>query len=391
MLVVGAGIGGLLFLKMIRDLPVGGDWSIEVVERTVAFAPLGVGIVIHPNGMAVLADRALDVECRGCGIELKRIELTRGQNRLDLPLQAVWDGVTHPSIAITRSDLHAILVHAVLGDAPETIKLIMGRTVVSVDPKETQCVVHFDDGSQKAYDLVVGADGVHSTVRRSVAKGADAVSTGLVYFRFLAENTIGQDEDLWAITEEADSSWGFIPVRKGLLHCFVQIRAPAALELCAEEYLRQHFKRRDPRIVRCLNVATGPVQMHVAFMVRPIQWGIGTCVLLGDAAHAVSPTLSEGGSLAMEDAVVLASALAACDSIPDAIAHYRSGRLDRVVWAHRMSLAQVNSLRRPFIDRNVDSVIATRHMRQMYEPFRRSVSYGLVNCVGRLGLPNHQR
>jgi 2-polyprenyl-6-methoxyphenol hydroxylase-like FAD-dependent oxidoreductase len=381
-LIAGAGIGGLFLANAMRELAATGGWAIDIVERATEFVPLGAGIVIHPNGMAVLAYRGLDGECRRRGAQLRRMELTRGDGRLDLGLEAVWAGAGQPTIALARPELHDILAHAAFDGAPDTIKLIMGRAIARVEATDTGSVVRFDDGSRGEYDLVIAADGVHSAIRRSMVTQGDAVSTGLVYFRFLAENVIGLDDDLWVTVEEPECSWGFIPLGGGRLHCFVQVRKPAAPTITGEDYLNLCFAPRDHRIARCLAVAAGAVHTHAAYMVRPIVWGDDTCALLGDAAHAISPTLSEGGSLAMEDGLALAAALGAHESIPCALAHYRSVRSDRVMWAHRMALAQVNALRRPALGRQLDPVVATRHMRQMYAPLRRSVSCDLVSCVG---------
>ena len=108
-------------------------------------------------------------------------------------------------------------------------------------------------------------------------------------------------------------------------------------------------------------------------MVKPARWSKGTCVLLGDAAHAVSPTLSEGGSLAMEDALILALALRQSKSIGEAIATYELARRDRVAFSQRMALAQVNSARKRRSNGNLESGAATLHMRQMYAPLRRAL------------------
>jgi 2-polyprenyl-6-methoxyphenol hydroxylase-like FAD-dependent oxidoreductase len=105
-------------------------------------------------------------------------------------------------------------------------------------------------------------------------------------------------------------------------------------------------------------------------MAPRVEWGRDTCVLLGDAAHALSPTFSEGGSLALEDAVVLGVALKTFEAVPEALAHFRAERTDRVVWAYRMAQSQVSARRRERTGVQLDATIATAHLREMYRRLR---------------------
>jgi 2-polyprenyl-6-methoxyphenol hydroxylase-like FAD-dependent oxidoreductase len=230
----------------------------------------------------------------------------------------------------------------------------------------------FGDGTSQRYDLIIGSDGVHSAIRRSLLPGSEAVSTNLLYFRFPAHNTIGLPSDTWRTVERPGASYGFIPLAHNKVHCFVQLRTIENLAYrgMEEEFFKREFCPWDVALAQTLDARCGPLHAGFAYMVSPFSWGTGGCVLLGDAAHAISPTLSEGGSLAMEDAVVLALALRHTNSIPEAIDTYRSVRQKRVIWSHRMALAQVNSMRRQRTENQTDSVIATRYLQQMYEPLR---------------------
>jgi len=367
-LIAGAGIGGLTLVRALRD----SGHSIEVAERAPAFNPAGVGIVLHPNGMDVLARLGLAEEIARAGNPLLHLEIVRGESTLALPLAEIWEGANRPTIAILRTALHQALA--------DSVRVSMGRRVVRVESPERRPVAHFGDGGHEAYDLIVGADGVHSAIRQCLFPGAAAVSTHLLYFRFPARNVIGLSPDTWRTVERPGASYGFIPVTRDLLHCFVQVRAeenpcPPGAE---EAYFRSAFAEWDGALQATLDARCGAVHAGFAYMTRPVTWGRGACVLLGDSAHAVSPTLSEGGSLAMEDALILALALRRTDNIAEAIALYRSARQERVLWAHRMALSQVNSsrLRRPVPQLNPG--VAARHMRAMYGPLRNAVQSDLL-------------
>ena len=367
-LVAGAGLGGLTLVRALQ----GFDASIDIVERSSTFAPMGVGIVLHPNGMAVLAHLGLSEMVRAKGNVIRRMELIRENYRLDLLLSEVWSGASHSTISILRPDLHEILAQASLSVRQNNVRLRMGCRVTAVNISDGEPQAIFDDGTIERYDLIVAADGVHSAIRRSLLPGSDAVPTNLLYFRFPAYNTIGLPPDTWRTVERAGASYGFIPLANNRVHCFVQLRTVENPDYrgVEEEFFEREFCPWDVVLQQALKARCGPLHAGFAYMVSPFSWGTGACVLLGDAAHAISPTLSEGGSLAMEDAVVLSLALRRTNSIPEAIDTYRSVRQKRVMWSHRMALAQVNSMRRQRTQIQTDSAIATRHLQQMYEPLR---------------------
>jgi len=236
---------------------------------------------------------------------------------------------------------------------------------------------------------------------RSIARRAlgleDAESTGLLYFRFPATNAIGLASDTWRTVERADGvTFGFIPVTESHLHCFVQARTCDALLARSGDYddiFTARFGDCDSDLDRCWQARCGPLHVDVGHMVPRVEWGRDACVLLGDAAHALSPTFSEGGSLALEDAVVLGLALKTFDAIPEALASFRAARTERVVWAHRMARSQVNARRRGPADLQLDAGVATSHLREMYQRLRQplltsSLAAGVPLLVGRESNPS---
>ena len=228
-------------------------------------------------------------------------------------------------------------------------------------------------------DLVVGADGVHSTVRRALGAEASAVATGLTYRRFIADNAIGLAPDVWLTIEDAGRSYGFIPVGRNRMHCFIQERDTEDDDASGADgvaYLESTIAAWDHRLAATIAARCGPVVIGAAMILPSVVWGRGRVVLLGDAAHAVSPTLSEGASLAIEDAVVLGRALRAHDDVLAATASYRAIRDAPVRWALRMSMAQVNATRRPRREIQTDCAIAEAHLRRMYMPLLHSLDGG---------------
>jgi 2-polyprenyl-6-methoxyphenol hydroxylase-like FAD-dependent oxidoreductase len=248
----------------------------------------------------------------------------------------------------------------------------MGCRVVGVEPNESYPVAYFEDGSRGSYDLIVGADGVHSPTRRAMLPEAAAIPANLFYLRWLAENVIGLEADTWRTIERPNCAYGFIPVGRNRLHCFVQITTAEDPCIKGEEvaWLEGTFARGNDALLAALQARCGPIHAGFAWTVYPLQWGVGRCVLVGDSAHAISPTLSQGGSLAIEDALVLADALRRADSVIEAIEVYRAVRQERVAWVARMSVAQLNSLRRRRSIGQTRSEVAISYLRHLYEPLQ---------------------
>ncbi|HYW16005.1 MAG TPA: FAD-dependent monooxygenase [Allosphingosinicella sp.] len=372
-LIVGAGISGLTLVRAIRLIPSADEWDIHLIERALQFSPAGCGIVLHPNGCSALSVLGLERTVARRSAHLKRMEIRRNGQSMVLNLEDVWAGAGHPTLAVTRPALHDVLAGAALADGPGRVSLRLGCRLVGLDLTGPRPVASFSDGNAAEYDLVVGADGAHSTIRQAVAPSVKATPTGTVYLRFLADNVIRLPEDRWLVFEGPDIVRGYIPVGENRLHCFVQLHAPARPDSQQAAEILDAQAHRDPDFAACLEKAS-PIHIHAAYVVEPVTWGRGTCVLIGDSAHAVAPSLSEGGSLAMEDALALASALQQFDSIAEAMSAYATRRQEPVIWAQRMSRAQVNAGRRNSQVRPVDPAAATKHMRCMYEPLRRGAA-----------------
>jgi 2-polyprenyl-6-methoxyphenol hydroxylase-like FAD-dependent oxidoreductase len=368
-LIAGAGIGGLTFINALGQV----DCTIDVAERSDEFHPLGVGIVLHPNAIAVLDQLGLAGPVGAAGARLDTIELVRDTATLALSLPDIWQGLPYPTIAIFRPDLHDILVRKVESDP--RVHLRMGTRVTGVVPLGPRMRVRLQDDTSEDYDLVVGADGVRSAIRQSLWPSAAAASTGLAYVRFPARHVMALGEHTWRTYEAENSSFGFIPLSNGRVHCFYQFRADEITLAPGDEdaFLRARVTTNNALLEQAMQARCGPYHVGVAMMVRPGAWGRNAAVLLGDAAHAVPPTLSEGGGLAMEDAFVLARVLKHAKSVADAIRHYESCRHDRIAWMYRMGLSQVNARRRGRSARLVDPATATLHMREMYSPLRAPV------------------
>jgi FAD-dependent urate hydroxylase len=303
------------------------------------------------------------------GTVVEEIELVRGSATLRFPLAQAWAGAPHPSIALPRQRLHAVLTKAAAnGIVPPQAT----RRAVSVALGDAAASVRFDDGTQREYDVVVGADGVGSRVRRACFPGPAAETLGTVYWRFVAESVDLIDRHVWRTYEATRFTFGIIPLGHGQAHCFVQLPeadSPACAPGEEAQCLEAELAPRHPVLAQMAQARRGPVHVGPARGHATHAWTRGRCVLLGDASHALSPSFSEGAALAMEDALVLAHLLAGDDDVDQALRRYESARRPRAAWAARMAAWQLRAAAAP--RPLADPAIAAEHLRQMYAPLLR--------------------
>ena len=221
MLIVGAGIAGLTLASALRDE----SWQVDLVDQTSTDAELGVGIVIHPNGMQVLERLGLADGVARLGNAVRSLTIVRGDQTRAIEFSEVWPGAKQPTVAITRAQLREVLAAAAEQRAPALAVRYGTRLVgLSLDDPWRPTATLGNAGAQR-YDLVVGADGVHSSVRRLLDPTAYARPTDLTYTRWVAA-VAGSDTHTWRTTERLDASYGTFPLGGGRAHYFVQTRTP---------------------------------------------------------------------------------------------------------------------------------------------------------------------
>jgi 2-polyprenyl-6-methoxyphenol hydroxylase-like FAD-dependent oxidoreductase len=195
--------------------------------------------------------------------------------------------------------------------------------------------VEFDDGSTSDYDLVVGADGIHSQVRQLIVGAGVVRPVGQLAWRFVTE--CPPAVTTWTVLFGRRVSFLAVPIGQGKVYCYCD-----ALPTSAP---RQEGDDVTGQLARLLAELAGPVPVILdmlrrndAVYVAPIEevilddWSRGSVLLIGDAAHATSPNMAQGAAMALEDALVLAECLASGRGIADALATFEARRRPRTQW-----------------------------------------------------------
>jgi 2-polyprenyl-6-methoxyphenol hydroxylase-like FAD-dependent oxidoreductase len=220
---------------------------------------------------------------------------------------------------------------------------------------DSRVSVGFSDGSTGDYDLVVGADGIKSTVRALALTSAAPSDLGAMNWRSIAPIRPAGLTTLQLHLGDG-CLFGLVPMGGGRTYGFayvVQPRTHDPLEGRLER-LRNRFATFGSRIQEYLDSLERDDQVICSAMewMESEKWHSGRVVLVGDAAHASSPMMGQGGCMAMEDACTLADELRAAATVESALASYASRRKPRVNWVQQQSMALAEILTGPSAVRN---------------------------------------
>jgi 2-polyprenyl-6-methoxyphenol hydroxylase-like FAD-dependent oxidoreductase len=310
--IAGAGIGGLATAVALqrRGVPV------VVHDRAASLAPVGAGLSVWPN--AVLALESLGVSgLRGGTIPRGGAGLYRWDGR---PLatdagKGIEQRYGAPLVLLHRAELQEALLDAL---APGTVRL--GETLESFTQDDARVTLRFTDGSSGSCVLLIGADGLRSTVRAQLLGDEPPRESGLVAYRGVV--TMDAPElagELWG----ADGVFGVAPLSGGRVYWYATQREGDTRDL------QETFGGWAAPVPEILRRSTD-VLRHTLYDRPPApRWTDGRVALLGDAAHPMLPFLGQGACQAIEDAVALGEAVGEHGAVPDALRAYELARRKR--------------------------------------------------------------
>jgi 2-polyprenyl-6-methoxyphenol hydroxylase-like FAD-dependent oxidoreductase len=328
LLVIGGGIGGLTTALAFSSL----NWDVSVHEAAQELHPVGKGIWVPINAMQVFASLGLAERISQAGCPLRSVELrtASGTHISTLKLEGLAARYGQTVVSMHRAKLVEILA-----DAMRPGVLHLGSRFTHFEQELTQVRAYFEDGSGKTADLLVGADGIHSRVREQLFPGVPLRYSGQTCFRGVSE--IALPNDLARICREiwgGKNRFGFSPVGPDQVYWFAPQLSPPGEVDSPEARTRslldsyRHFPNPVPDILAATRIED-TIRTDL-FDFPPIaSWSANNVALLGDAAHAMTPNLGQGGAQAVEDAYVLARQFARTASIPEALKNYERIRIPK--------------------------------------------------------------
>ena len=328
--IIGAGIGGLTTGIALKNI----GYDVEIYERTRELRPAGAGISLWSNGIKVLNRLGLGEKVAAIGGEMNRMEYrSHTDERLSaIDLRPLVDRVGERPYPVARTDLQQMLRDAFGKD-----KLHLGCKCVGVEQDETSATAIFEDGDRVKSDLIISADGIHSTIREYVTgevtpRFADYVNwNGLV-----AASDDLCEADNWVIYVGEGKRASMMPVGDNRFYFFFGCPMQQGTNVPPEDRQKElkDIFAGWPQAVRNLIDRLNPLEtnrLEIADL-DPLDTLVkGRVALLGDAGHATTPTLGQGGCQAIEDAEILSRYLVSTNiSVSDALKRYEQARKDRV-------------------------------------------------------------
>ena len=229
---------------------------------------------------------------------------------------------------------------------------------VSITDTDDDVRVDFDDGSSGRYDLVVGADGVHSTMRRLLFGASGVRPSRRAVRAALPRPVAGRRTRVVVDGSGRGTVFLTIPIGDGKVYCYTDCRPGAARSPLTRPARRLRGTGADAaRRGRCRHVHGAPMEE-----VTLPRWSRGAVLLIGDAAHATSPNMAEGAAMALEDAIVLADALAGERTITEALRAYEERRRVRTDWVLAQTHRRDRSRGLPPVIRNAVLRRTGRHL-----------------------------
>lgn len=305
-IVIGSGIAGLAAVIALRKVGI----DVAVYERAAELREVGAGISLWANAI-----RALDYLGVGDAVRAVALALDHSEFRADegRRVQARFSAAAmertlgvQPFVAMAH---RAELVSALAEFLPEGVARY-GFECVGAEPRGDQVEVRFGCGHTDSADIVIGADGIRSTIRRSILGEDEPRYAGYTCWRGICARppalAAGYIAEWWG----CGTRFGLVTLPRDRVYWFATHNAPAGetWERTAVTDLFRTWAHPVPELV-----ATTPHLLHNDIVDRPPtpDWSAGRIGLIGDAAHPMTPNYGQGGCQAIEDAVVLARTLVA--------------------------------------------------------------------------------
>ncbi|MFK7830474.1 MAG: FAD-dependent monooxygenase [Congregibacter sp.] len=351
--VIGAGIAGLTAALALRK----NNFEVDLFESTPRLGELGAGITLAPNAMRGLAYLGLADGIAEAGTEptMQAISHWRdGHCLMEMPRADAREKYGAAYVYIHRADLQE---HLIMAAHDTGVRLHLGKRLQSLSSVAGEVRLEFSDGTRAATELAVGADGLKSVVR-GLFQPRPSQFTGHIAYRALAPVAPGIQHliDLPGLHIGPGKMVVRYPLRKGALLNLVFFARqsgwtedgwsiPAKLE-----DLRELYGDWCDDVGLLLDAANpGTLHKWAVNAHAPLQsWcQDDQVVLIGDAAHAMTPFLGQGAAMGIEDAVVFARAMAEVSDQGEALRRYEAARLSRASFVQKESSLNADRLQGP--------------------------------------------
>ena len=345
--IVGGGIGGLTAALALSQ----NAHDITVFERSAGIREIGAGVQISPNASRLLHSLGLGAAYSEISVNPHRVVLRRWEDDSIIRATDLDESFLSqhqvPLANVARNELVEILGDAVTARANVTMKF--STHVVSVEPGDASSEVIFVDGSSQSFDIVIGADGIHSVVRPCVGGVDKPRFSGSAAYRALVPRSAVEDLPI-DVTNRMGPDRHVVSyfIGRNRSHLNLVCISPedsweteSWTEQGTKDDLYSRFEGWSPEFLSLLGRVEEPIFRWALYDREPLeQWGIGTTTLLGDACHPMLPFMAQGSCQAIEDAIVLARCLSDANTkdVASALRRYEDARQGRTAQVQTSSV-----------------------------------------------------
>ncbi len=336
-LVAGAAVGGL---ALTRGLARGPGKRVRVLEQAASLRTGGAAVTIFSNGAAALAGIGAPLGGLGGRIDVMRFLTDRGAEVFTVDLTVMARKTGFPVATVPRDRLIAHLADGL----PDGV-IEFGREVASVALHDNRATIETAGGERYEADVVVGADGHRSAVRRAILDPAPARACGWTTWQGLSPIVPELADGTTSMCVVGPAGLcGLMPAGDGLLQWWFDvhepIEGPSPVAVLQDRF--GGYAGAVPAALEAIKDADIESFPHVVHDV-PDRWGRGVATLLGDAAHVFPPTQAQGANQALEDAWLLSRMLTEGGDIPATLRRYEALRAPRVRRVSRMAARETTN------------------------------------------------
>jgi len=330
-LISGAGLSGLsLYLAINKNL-----FNVDIIEKNSKLKRLGYALIFMPQGvkgLRVLNFKSKEINKLGRFVQENQVRNTNGKITMTTdfrPYIKKYDKY----MLISRIKLYNLLENKI----PKNI-IKFGVHPNKIIQKDNKVVVSFNNNTTKEYDLVIGADGANSFIRKSIFPNVKSKSTGFSFmWSWVSRKETNCPNQAGFMGDEKNGGIGFFDSGEKNRVClfFFTQNKNIPKNLTSEGYRKiwtnklKDFSDPVPKILKNLPLGS-EMYFHRDYELKMKKWNKGNIVLIGDSAHVRSVLTGSGSGLAIEDAVVFGNFLNKESSIKKAIDRFGNAQLKRV-------------------------------------------------------------
>jgi 2-polyprenyl-6-methoxyphenol hydroxylase-like FAD-dependent oxidoreductase len=335
-LIVGGGIGGLTSAIALR----GFGHAITVIERDPYWTVYGVGIIQQGNVLRAMKHLKLldDYLTASVGFDFVAVHSPDGTMVAKIPSPRLVENCP-ANVGIGRPALQKVLADRALACG---VVVRLGVIADRLTDDGSGVIAELSDGTSERFDLVVGADGIHSQTRAALfPKLEGPMFTGQAVWRYNMPRLPSMDA-LYVYNGPIGA--GLVPISDALMYIYLTTPEPGNPRY-PQEGLASAMRAKMASLPIALRSLDKYITEDAAVVYRPLEsmivreaWHKGRVVLLGDAVHATTPHLGQGAGMAIEDSIVLAEELSRAETPEQAFAAYHARRIGRCAYIVDRSL-----------------------------------------------------